>query len=62
MAAFLAGRIGFLDIARTVGAVLERVPSGQPVMISTTVLAYDAEARRLTAEMSAGRRRGVPTS
>ena len=27
VAAFLAGRIGFLDIARTVEAVLERVPS-----------------------------------
>ena len=60
VAAFLAGRIGFLDIARTVGAVLDRVPSASCDDLEA-VLAYDAEARRLTAELLpvAG---GVPIS
>ena len=60
VAAFLAGRIGFLDIARTVGAVLDRVPSTSCDDLEA-VLAYDAEARRLTAELLpvAG---GVPIS
>jgi 1-deoxy-D-xylulose 5-phosphate reductoisomerase len=48
--AFLAGRIGFLDIVRTVGYVLERVAPAQCDDLDT-VLAYDAEARRLTDEL-----------
>jgi 1-deoxy-D-xylulose-5-phosphate reductoisomerase len=50
VAAFLAGRIGFLDIARTVGCVLERVADA-PCHDLDSVLAYDAEARRVTAEV-----------
>jgi 1-deoxy-D-xylulose-5-phosphate reductoisomerase len=50
VAAFLAGRIGFLDIVRTVGYVLERVAPAQCDDLDT-VLAYDAEARRLTDEL-----------
>ena len=50
VAAFLAGRIGFLDIARTVGRVLERVADA-PCHDLDSVLAYDAEARRVTAEV-----------
>ena len=50
VAAFLAGRIGFLDIARAVESVLEQIPSGSCDDLET-VLAYDAEARRLTAEL-----------
>ena len=61
VAAFLAGRIGFLDIARTVGAVLERLPA-RPCDDLDAVLAYDAEARRLAAELAAASRAGVPTS
>ena len=52
---FLARRIGFLDIARSSRQVLERLRRPQPVMISTAVVAYDAEARRVAAEI-AGRR------
>ena len=37
VAAFLDGRIGFLDIARTVGRVLERLAGRPLVMISTAV-------------------------
>jgi 1-deoxy-D-xylulose-5-phosphate reductoisomerase len=54
VAAFLAGRIGFLDIARTVRSVLERFPpggGGGGCGDLDTVLAYDAEARRLAAEL-----------
>ena len=50
VAAFLAGRIGFLDIARTVGRVLDRVADA-PCHDLDSVLAYDAEARRVTAEL-----------
>jgi 1-deoxy-D-xylulose-5-phosphate reductoisomerase len=50
VAAFLAGRIGFLDIARTVEAVLARVPSVACDDLES-VLAYDAEARRRTTEI-----------
>ena len=51
VAAFLARRIGFLDIARTVGQVLERL-TGAPCDDLEAVLAYDAEARRLAADAS----------
>ena len=48
VAAFLDGRIGFLDIARTVERVLERAGTG-PCDDLETVLAQDALARRLAA-------------
>lgn len=60
VAAFLAGRIGFLDIARTVETVLERCPAGDCDDLET-ILAYDAETRRLTAELLSVAS-GVPTS
>jgi 1-deoxy-D-xylulose-5-phosphate reductoisomerase len=53
VASFLAGRIGFLDIARTVGSVLEQVGPASCDDLDT-VLAYDAEARRLTQELLLG--------
>jgi 1-deoxy-D-xylulose-5-phosphate reductoisomerase len=59
VAAFLRGHIGFLDIARVVGSVLERMPSS-PCDDLETVLAYDAEARRVTAEFLAAVS-GLPT-
>ena len=49
VAAFLDGRIGFLDIARTVERVLERAGTG-PCDDLETVLAQDALARRLAAQ------------
>ena len=55
VAAFLADRIGFLDIARIVERVLARGPAG-PCDDLDAVLCHDSEARRLTAEslLSAG--------
>jgi 1-deoxy-D-xylulose-5-phosphate reductoisomerase len=50
VAAFLAGRIGFLGIARTVGRVLDRV-ADVPCDDLDSILAYDAEARRVTVEL-----------
>jgi 1-deoxy-D-xylulose-5-phosphate reductoisomerase len=50
VAAFLAGRIGFLDIAHAVGSVLERAPAAACDDLES-ILAYDAEARRMTAEL-----------
>ena len=49
VAAFLDGRIGFLDIARTVERVLERAGTG-PCEDLDTVMAQDALARRLAAQ------------
>jgi 1-deoxy-D-xylulose-5-phosphate reductoisomerase len=46
VAAFLARRIGFLDIVRTVASVLESLPDA-PVGSLEAVLACDREARRL---------------
>jgi 1-deoxy-D-xylulose-5-phosphate reductoisomerase len=46
VAAFLAGRIGFLDIALTVRKVLDRYDPAPPVDLDD-VLAIDAEARRI---------------
>ena len=43
-AAFLAGRIGFLDIAMIVEDVLDRYSAGRPNTIGD-VLAADAQAR-----------------
>jgi 1-deoxy-D-xylulose-5-phosphate reductoisomerase len=50
VAAFLAGRIGFLGVARTVGRVLDRV-ADVPCDDLDSILAYDAEARRVTVEL-----------
>ena len=58
VASFLAGRIGFLDIARTVGSVLERIGPASCDDLDT-VLAYDAEARRLSQELLTGHRGGA---
>jgi 1-deoxy-D-xylulose-5-phosphate reductoisomerase len=53
VAAFLAGQIGFLDIARTVGTVLERMGPARCDELDT-VLAYDGEARQLTSDLLSG--------
>ena len=50
--AFLGGKIGFLDIARIVEHVLERIPREDAVSLDT-VLAVDAEARRQADELVA---------
>ncbi len=47
VAAFLAGRIGFLDIARTVETVVTRLGAPEAATLES-VLALDAEARRVT--------------
>ncbi len=47
---FLAGKIGFLEIAGSVEHILERFPSENAETLDT-VLAVDAEARRLTREL-----------
>lgn len=52
VAAFLARRIGFLGIARTVGRVLERMPPAACGGLDA-VLACDAEARRVAAAVVA---------
>lgn len=53
VAAFLARRIGFLDIVRTVERVLESLPD-RPTGSLDEVLACDREARRLAGEVIAG--------
>jgi 1-deoxy-D-xylulose-5-phosphate reductoisomerase len=58
VAAFLDRRLGFLDIARTVGRVLEQL-AGAPCDDLDAVIAYDAEARRLAAEILASAGAGV---
>jgi 1-deoxy-D-xylulose-5-phosphate reductoisomerase len=45
---FLAGKVGFLDIVRTVERTLERVPSA-PLGSLEDVHAVDAEAREIAA-------------
>ncbi|SNS48995.1 1-deoxy-D-xylulose 5-phosphate reductoisomerase [Sphingomonas laterariae] len=50
VAAFLARRIGFLDIAAIVAKVLDRYDPSSPTSLDE-VLAVDAEARRLAMEM-----------
>jgi 1-deoxy-D-xylulose-5-phosphate reductoisomerase len=47
VAAFLAGRIGFLEIAETVADALERI-DGAPARDLDDLLAADAQARRVT--------------
>ncbi|HEX8568777.1 MAG TPA: 1-deoxy-D-xylulose-5-phosphate reductoisomerase [Caulobacteraceae bacterium] len=55
--AFLAGRIGFLDIAATVGETLERLDSGHVIATDTgddvldRALQVDRSARRVAAEV-----------
>ena len=49
VAAFLAGRIGFLDIAAIVADILDRYDPPAPATIDE-VLAVDGEARRLTSQ------------
>lgn len=53
VAAFLAGRIGFLDIAGVVQGTLERVPA-RPVATLEAVGETDAEARRVAETLVAG--------
>ena len=53
VAAFLDGRIGFLDIARIVAAVLERAGDA-PCEDIDAVVAHDAHARRIAADLLAG--------
>jgi 1-deoxy-D-xylulose-5-phosphate reductoisomerase len=48
VAAFLARSIGFLDIARIVGDVLDRYDPPAPMTVED-VLAIDGEARRIAA-------------
>ncbi len=49
---FLAGKIGFLDIGRTVEQTLERVPAA-PLAGLDDVHAVDSEAREVAAELAA---------
>lgn len=55
VAAFLAGRIGFLEIAAIVADTLDRYDPPAPETLET-VLAVDAEARRLAEERVGDRR------
>jgi 1-deoxy-D-xylulose-5-phosphate reductoisomerase len=59
VAAFLAGRIAFLDIARVVERVLEKTPTA-PLTSIAEVLAADGDARRMAETFVAARngRRG----
>lgn len=53
LGAFIAGRIGFLDMARVVEIVLDRLATGEPARDLEDVFAMDREARRLAeAEMA----------
>ena len=51
VAAFLERRIGFLDIARTVGRTLERVQGGDGADLAS-VMAYDDEARLVASALT----------
>ncbi|MEQ8641061.1 MAG: 1-deoxy-D-xylulose-5-phosphate reductoisomerase [Alphaproteobacteria bacterium] len=60
--AFLAGRVGFLDITRVVEELLSRAPNGRLAEIND-VLAIDQDTRRQAAAlMAAGRLVSAPTS
>jgi 1-deoxy-D-xylulose-5-phosphate reductoisomerase len=52
--AFLERRIGFMDIARTVGAVLDGLTNRKPSGLED-ILGADADARRAAHEFIAGR-------
>ena len=58
VAAFLARRIDFLGIARTVGRVLERLPCSACDDLEA-VVAYDADARRVAGEVVASTGHGM---
>ena len=57
VAAFLARRIGFLEIAAIVADTLERYDPQAPATVES-VLAVDAEARRIADEQVRGRSTG----
>jgi 1-deoxy-D-xylulose-5-phosphate reductoisomerase len=57
VAAFLARRIGFLEIAAIVADTLDRYDPQAPATVES-VLAVDAEARRIADEQVRGRMRG----
>jgi 1-deoxy-D-xylulose-5-phosphate reductoisomerase len=62
VAGFLAGAIGFLDIARGVEHALSKIAAPPPASLSD-VRALDAEARRVAGEFVAARSaRGVQVS
>jgi 1-deoxy-D-xylulose-5-phosphate reductoisomerase len=54
VAAFIAGKLRFLDIAGIVGDVLARLPGGDPGSIDD-ILSHDGEARRLADQLIAKR-------
>ena len=54
VAAFIAGRLRFLDIVAVVGDVLARLPGGEPSSIDD-IVAHDGEARRLAGSLIAKR-------
>jgi 1-deoxy-D-xylulose-5-phosphate reductoisomerase len=54
VAAFLAGRTGFLDIARVVEGVLAKLSPPEPVGLDE-IMALDSEARALAAEQTAAK-------
>jgi 1-deoxy-D-xylulose-5-phosphate reductoisomerase len=54
--AFLAGRLGFLDIAEVIESTIERLPA-EPVRSFDSLAAADAEARRVAAELVDARAR-----
>jgi len=54
VAAFIAGRLRFLDIAAVVGDVLARLPGDEPASIDD-ILGHDGEARRLASTLIAER-------
>lgn len=54
VAAFIAGRLRFLDIAAVVGDVLARLPGDEPASIDD-ILAHDGAARRLADTLIAKR-------
>jgi 1-deoxy-D-xylulose-5-phosphate reductoisomerase len=58
VAAFLAGRIGFLDIARLVERALQLFPAPAPASVDE-VIAVDQEARQRTLEWIAGSQPGA---
>jgi 1-deoxy-D-xylulose-5-phosphate reductoisomerase len=60
VAAFLEGRIGFTDIARTIEGVLRETKTARPESIER-VLVLDAEARKLASEITGKIRGGSPS-
>jgi 1-deoxy-D-xylulose-5-phosphate reductoisomerase len=54
VAAFIAGKLRFLDIVDIVGDILARLPGDEPTSIDD-ILLHDGEARRLAASLIANR-------